>query len=75
MGHQLHKAEKGQPPVVLLTLGAGAKAMLLGSIAKPLPCKPSGNLTGPMGRLSWMGFGLEVLRVTLTALTKRSTRD
>lgn len=45
--------------IVLLTLGAGAKAMLLGRVPKPLPCTPSGNLTAPMdGRpgcvLSWM---------------------
>lgn len=54
------RQRKVQPPVELLTLGIGAKAMLLGSITRPLPCKASGNLTGPVDGLSWMGFGLNV---------------
>lgn len=59
-----------QPPVVLLTLGAGANTTLPGSIPKPLPWKPSGSLTGPVDELSWIGFRLSVLRVMLTALSK-----
>lgn len=61
-----------QPPVVLLTLGAGANTTLPGSIPKPLPWKPSGSLTGPVDELSWTGFRLSVLRVMLTALSKVS---